>query len=240
METVSAATTQLTASAHEVGQQIQRLTDIVRRSVGEVTATRETIVSLNSSAARIGAILGLIQNIAKQTNLLALNATVEASRAGEAGRGFSVVAQEVKALSAQTAQATEDIAGTIAEIQSVTRDAANSVESVGAAVGDLDQIAAVIADTITMQVGATDEIARNIDQALAGIREITENIHRVSGNAGETENLAVDTRTASEGLSGKSELLTEEVREFIASLREGALGHSQHVDTAASSSKKAA
>src|SRR4029077_8289511 len=93
--------------------------------------TDARITQMSVVAERIGHVLKLITDIAEQTNLLALNATIEAARAGDAGRGFAVVASEVKHLASQTAKATEEIAGQIADIQAVTKDSVSAIQEIG-------------------------------------------------------------------------------------------------------------
>ncbi len=110
VQTVAGAAEELSASIHEIGQQVTGAAKIAAEAVAQAGATSEAVHGLSSAAQRIGEVIGLIQAIAGQTNLLALNATIEAARAGEAGRGFAVVASEVKSLAAQTAKATEEIA----------------------------------------------------------------------------------------------------------------------------------
>ncbi len=230
MQTVAAATTQLTNSAREVGEQVGRSIEITREAVGRAEDANRIVHGLSTAAERIGEVVELISSIAAQTNLLALNATIEAARAGEAGRGFAVVAQEVKALSGQTAHATEEISGHIAEVQSSTRAAVDAIEAVGKIVGEIDQITAWLAQTITAQGQATDEIARNVEQAFVGIREINSNIHEVTGNAVETERHSASTKVASGTLSLQAFTLAGEVREFIAALRRGPLDRRRGAD----------
>ena len=113
----------------------------MQRSVSESNrATNETqrasgqVDGLSSAAEKIGNIIQLIQAIASQTNLLALNATIEAARAGDAGKGFAIVASEVKNLASQTAQATEQIASQLATIQSATGETVTAISQYDATV----------------------------------------------------------------------------------------------------------
>src|SRR5262249_57963399 len=116
--------------------------------------TSSTIDEMASVANEIGRVTELISAIAGQTNLLALNATIEAARAGEAGRGFAVVAQEVKALAAQTANATKEITSRIEAMQGATARSVAAIEGISATIRELDRFSAVIASAVEKQAGA--------------------------------------------------------------------------------------
>src|SRR5207253_10906343 len=134
------------------------------------------ITELSSAASRIGDVVKMITAIAEQTNLLALNATIEAARAGEAGRGFAVVASEVKALASQTAKATDEIGTQIAAMQTATQDSVGAIKEIGGTIGRIAEIATTIAAAVEEQGATTQEIARNVQQAAHGTSEVAGSI----------------------------------------------------------------
>jgi methyl-accepting chemotaxis protein len=227
MQTIAAACTQLSSSAKEVGAQVASSAEITREAVARAHDAGQTVSALSSAAERIGDVAELISSIASQTNLLALNATIEAARAGEAGKGFAVVAAEVKSLANQTAKATGQITAHIADVQNSTRTAVESIAEIGRIIAKVDQTTTNFAGTVQAQTVATAEIVSNVDQALTGFREITANIHGVTKNVGETEELAKTTKGASGTLSAQAQQLSDEVRNFLVRLRRGLLDRRQ-------------
>jgi len=138
------------------------------------------------AAEKIGAVVGLITNIASRTNLLALNATIEAARAGDAGKGFAVVPPEVKTLANQTGKATEEIGAQITQIQAATREAIEAIQGISATIEEVSAIATIIASAVEEQGAATSEIARNEQQTTQAAREMTASISGVRQAASET------------------------------------------------------
>ena len=120
VQTVAAAAEELSASIGEIARQVAETNEIVDGATRGVRDANGKVENLSEAAQKIGDVVKLISEIAEQTNLLALNATIEAARAGEAGKGFAVVASEVKTLASQTAKATEDISSQIKAIQGST------------------------------------------------------------------------------------------------------------------------
>ena len=135
------------------------------KAVSEAERTNATVKELNEAAGRIGDVVKLITDIAEQTNLLALNATIEAARAGEAGRGFAVVASEVKALAGQTAKATEEIGAQIAGMQQATMRSIEAIGAIERTIREIGEISGAIAAAVTEQGAATQEIARSVETA---------------------------------------------------------------------------
>ncbi len=215
VETVAASAEELNASIGEINRQISQTSQTAAEAGEEVTATNKTVDTLSSAAQEIGNIVKLIQDIAGQTNLLALNATIEAARAGEAGKGFAVVAAEVKTLANQTAKATEEIAGQIERIQTISKDSVEAISRIGRSVMRITEAASTVAAAVNEQSAATAEISNNIQQASAGTREVNANIAQVTQAAGETGRMASEVFTASSELSVQSERLREVVGKFV-------------------------
>ncbi|WP_042692681.1 methyl-accepting chemotaxis protein [Azospirillum sp. B506] len=221
VQTVAAAAEELAHSIEEINQRIAASSRMANDAVGEVEKTNGTVAGLAEAAQKIGEVVTLIQSIAGQTNLLALNATIEAARAGEAGKGFAVVAQEVKNLASQTAKATEEIAGQIAEIQAVSGNAVGAIQAIGRTILGISETVTAVAAAAEEQGAATREISRNVQQAATGTREVSANIDGVTRAAGETGSMAAQARAAADTLSQQSAQLRGDVQRFVATIREG-------------------
>ena len=219
VQTVASATEELSGSIGEIGRQVEQSAKIARQAVSEAAQTNSAVEALARAAKRIEEVVHLIESIASQTNLLALNATIEAARAGEAGKGFAVVAGEVKTLANETAKATEEIKGQIAEIQGATTQTVDAMKSIGGTIGRIDEIATTIASAVEQQSAATAEIASNAQQAAQGTSEIASNIGGVNQAAGQTGAAATQVLGAASELSQQAEKLRGEVDTFIATLR---------------------
>jgi methyl-accepting chemotaxis protein len=180
------------------------------------------IHGLSSAAEKIGNIIQLIQAIASQTNLLALNATIEAARAGDAGKGFAIVASEVKNLASQTAQATEQIASQIATIQSATGETVAAITKFGSTVKEMADIATAIASAVEEQGAATGEIARNVEQAASGTAAVTQEMGDVRAVAGETDASAEAALAAAAALQQQAVSLKGNVQDFLRTIRAAA------------------
>jgi methyl-accepting chemotaxis protein len=202
---VASATEQLTASVEEISQQSVRAMKIAGEAVIEAENSNAQVKSLSEGAANIGNVVEMISDIAEQTNLLALNATIEAARAGEAGKGFAVVASEVKNLASQTSKATEQIAEQVESIQSATANAVTSIQGIGNTISEINDISTSISSAVEEQHAATQEVAQNISGVTEASNEVASISQQVLGAATE--------------LSTQAELLGTEVNTFLEDMR---------------------
>ena len=216
---MAAAAEEMTGSIAEIAQQISRSTEIAQDAANRVQQTNTDVAQLDEAAARIGDIVNLIEGIAEQTNLLALNATIEAARAGEAGKGFAVVASEVKTLAEQTANATKSISDQISGIQGATGKTVEAIENIGEVISEMNNISAAIAAAMEEQRAAASEITRAAHEAASGTREVAESIGQVDAAAAETGQCAAQVNSASHALNTESSGLRKAVGEFLASVR---------------------
>lgn len=219
VSTVAVAAEELGSSVQEIGRQVQGSTQLAQIAVFEADNTSAMVLELNAAVSRIGDVVGLISGIAGQTNLLALNATIEAARAGVAGKGFAVVASEVKALAEQTAKATMEISGQIAQVQASTGQAVSAIGGITARIQEISTVATSIAAAVEQQGAATQEIVRNVSQAAQGTGEVTSNISGVAVAAEETGAAASQVLGAASELSRQSEHLAAEVGRFLVTVR---------------------
>ncbi|MFR0714150.1 methyl-accepting chemotaxis protein [Enterobacterales bacterium BD_CKDN230030183-1A_HGKHYDSX7] len=203
-------------STRDGRDQVNQALASIQQLVEDVTGTSAEIEQLASSANEISQVLDVIGSIAGQTNLLALNAAIEAARAGEAGRGFAVVADEVRALAHRTQQSTAEIEQMIASIQNGTERAVTAMHSSqGRASGTLEiaqgagQALEVIAEAIAsinqrnlVIASASEEqaqVAREVDRNLVNIRDLA---MQTSAGANQTSAAAQDLSRLALDLNG--------------------------------------
>ncbi|QCK88515.1 HAMP domain-containing protein [Phreatobacter aquaticus] len=219
VQSVAAATDEMTSSVDEIGRQVQASSHKAQDAVRQARETDVQVTALLDAAGRIGEVVKLITAVAEQTNLLALNATIEAARAGEAGKGFAVVASEVKQLAGQTAKATEAITAQINSMQAATREAAGSIKAIGQTIVEVSDIATAIAAAVEEQGAATQEIARNVQEAAKGTAEVASSITEVNRGAVDTGSASAQVLSAAQELSSQGSLLKSQVDAFLATVR---------------------
>lgn len=211
VQEVAKNTEEAARAAEEAGRQTQNGGEVVQSTISAITkladeieASAGVIQRLEADSKEIGTVLDVIKGIAEQTNLLALNAAIEAARAGEQGRGFAVVADEVRNLALRTQESTQQIEGMIAKLQSGTQSAVdamqqgreqakNSVEQAAQADESLTNIRAAV-DTIAQM---NHQIAAAAEEQSAVAEEINQNISNISRVASETALVAQETTTNS-------------------------------------------
>lgn len=219
VQTVAAATEQLTASIGVIGQRVSESASIATEATEQAEQTSRAVVGLDEAAQKIGQVIQLIDDIAEQTNLLALNATIEAARAGEAGKGFAVVASEVKALAEQTGKATDEISSQIAQMQSETTRTVDAIHAIRSTIERVSDIGAEIAASVEEQNAATMEISSNVQQAAAGTQEVNENISTVNDGAQQTGTAATQVLGTARDVSQQSTNLSTTVQTFLTAVR---------------------
>ena len=219
VSSVATASEQLLDSIEEISRQVVQSTSVVRTAVERAVETNAGMGRLSSAAQKVGDVVSLISRIAAQTNLLALNATIEAARAGEAGRGFAVVAQEVKTLATQTAKATQDITGQIAEMQEATDLSVEAIDKIQKKISEVEHISTIIASAVHEQGAATQEIARNVRSAAAGTASMSGHIENVVRSIGDTANSAASVSTLARELDEIAAGMTSAVNSFTAAMR---------------------
>ena len=209
----SEASQNATQSAGDGRDKVQETVSAIERMTGDVQDTASLIGELANESRDIGKVLDVIRGLADQTNLLALNAAIEAARAGEAGRGFAVVADEVRALAHRTQQSTSEIERMIGSIQSgteqavesmrnsteradstlnIARSAGQSLDTINSAINEINERNLVIASAAEEQA----QVAREVDRNLVNIRDLSvqsaTGASQTSAASSELSRLAVD------------------------------------------------
>jgi methyl-accepting chemotaxis protein len=212
---VAAAAEQIHAAIEAIEERIVSAQSIASTATSGAREACGTMTGVVERCRQIGTVVGLIDSIAQETNLLALNATIEAARAGDMGRGFGVVATEVKTLAHQTAKATENVTTQIRALQDASSAGSRAVDDVAAIVARLDEIATAIAQVMRQQSEATREISASAILAAGGTTTVLQSIGGMTEASKRTRGISDDVSRAAADLAAQSERLAGTVRKFL-------------------------
>jgi methyl-accepting chemotaxis protein len=208
-------------TAQEGSAVVEATINVMNQIASKVQESAKTVESLGERSDQIGAIVGTIEDIADQTNLLALNAAIEAARAGEQGRGFAVVADEVRALAERTTRATKEISDMIKTVQNETKVAVNVMEIGVTQVESgtkeatrsgeaLQEILSQVNDVATQ----VQQIATAAEEQTAVTSEISSNMQQINDVVQQTARGSHESSMAAAQLSGNAEALQALVCKF--------------------------
>ncbi|CAN2042159.1 methyl-accepting chemotaxis protein [Candidatus Magnetomoraceae bacterium gMMP-15] len=214
---ISAAIEEMSSSLREVAKNTNQASQISHKAsegTAEVNLKMDALVAVSR---QIGKVVSVIKDIADQTNMLALNAAIEAAGAGEAGKGFAVVAGEIKMLAKQSADATDEIAEQIEDIQNTTNDAVKAINKINVTINQLTEINKGIAQGAKEQTNTAEEIAEATVKTAKGAGSVAE-------SSAESSGLVEEIANSTDELSKTADELAQHIGELSAG--SGEIAHS--------------
>ncbi len=206
------------------GEAINRTIPKMEETRHQVQSNAELIANLEAKSENISKVTSIINDIAEQTNLLALNAAIEAARAGEQGRGFAVVADEVRALAGKTSAATDQIGTTISEINQEVKLAAGNSTTLIRVIDEGVSMTRELNDHLTEINKRADNIQHAVNALVENMNDNTGHIQHISGIIGQTSAHYQETENEVASIADKSSGLSESAETIFESFGSGHLG----------------
>ena len=219
VQTVASAAEEMTSAIHEVNGQMASAAAKLRETAEGAKGAEAQMDELSQAVAQIDEVVVQISSVAEQTNLLALNATIEAARAGEAGKGFAVVASEVKSLATQTQKMTESIETQLAAVKAASEQAVGATQAIVGNVDGVNETTGAIAGAIEEQTATTAEISRSAQEAAQGTSAVSEKLGSVADAAQNASQASNQVSEAATHLVQQSESLRAAVQAFLQEVR---------------------
>ncbi len=211
----------VSARVREIADSASEATTVAERAVDAARSASTTITALDDSGRRIGKVIDVIHAIAQQTNMLALNAAIEAARAGAAGDGFAVVAQEVKSLAERTSAATREVAEVVGDIQRDSGNAVAAIGEIGTVVGRIRTLQVAISEAVHEHTAVVGDMTSSIGGAREATEQITLGIDGVAEAARGTSDGAEHTQRSAQELAAFAASLGDLVSRFRYESAEG-------------------
>jgi len=187
VDDVSAAVEEIAANIRQISSRTEEVLNVVKESVNMVKNANDVISGLNEKTDKISSIILMINDIAEKTNILALNANIEAARAREYGKGFKIVANEVKKLSVLTVKSTEEIKSVISAIQDGSKSSHDIIVNAVNVINKVFDLTDAIKDAVSQQVTATNDVANKLMDTAYGSKEIFEAIKELSSTGSDVD-----------------------------------------------------
>ena len=221
MSRLAAVADQSMKATEEGNQVIQKSVQYISKLTDEIHSGSEVVVELEKKSQHIGLVIDVIKNIAEQTNLLALNAAIEAARAGEQGRGFAVVADEVRTLAGRTQESTKEIEQIIVDLQdgvgktvTVMASSVDHAEKSSQQASTIGETLGTVRDGVVTISELSSNVATAAEQQSATTEEMSNNIHRISEGADAASDQTNMTNQSIGQLVKLSKVLKEEMDRF--------------------------
>jgi methyl-accepting chemotaxis protein len=219
VQNVADSINQMSQNVQQIMNQIDKSIKVVAGAVSSATTADTTVTSLGNAVAQIGTISEVIEGITGRINLLALNATIESARAGEVGRGFGVVASQVKNLAGQTAQATTQIIENISNVRNVSQEVVSTLKEIQDSITEVQRYSSQIADSMNKQSKTTNLITDSMNSASVSVAKINSSINDVVKGVDDATISADEVLSVAGVLSEQSERLNQQMLQFLNTIR---------------------